>query len=512
MRYVGYVRVSSEEQIGNFSIDAQKRAIESWVRSHGGELVKVYVDEAQSGRDDNRPAFQAMRSDARKGRYDALVIHKFDRLARNRANSLAIKSLLRHDYDIKVFSVTEPSEDSDGPLGALIEGIMEAVADWYSRNLATEVAKGKLERARQGLQNNRAPFGYDKMPDYRLVINKDEAEGVGLAFRWYRTGKYSDTDIARMLNDRGYRSKTGKRFSKDTVRDLLQNRTYLGYIRYQEYRRNADGSRSWRAPVQWFEGQHEPIIDEALFEACQRVRARKAPRKGVDVRERSPYPLSGLIYCGHCGRKLRAQSDRHVRRYRCRARELGYDCEQTSVRADEAEAQVVAALMALQVPSDWRERMAQAIAELVGEQQLNERLQAIRETIDRMDFRWDHGFITDRDDYLTKRLTLQQELEQLTPIPDEDLVFAADLIEHFGAYWEAAGGQPAEQERLLKLMVERVWVEDDRVVRLCLRPNLHVTAGLDAKRPTEIVVDLECYQNGSDGIRTRDLRLDRPAC
>ena len=122
-----------------------KYAIQNWVKGQGGKLVKVYVDEAQSGRDENRPGFQEMRRDARKGKFDALVVHKFDRLARNRANSLAFKSLLRHDYGIKVLSVTEPSEDSDGPLGALIEGIMEAVAEWYSRNLATEVAKGKLE-------------------------------------------------------------------------------------------------------------------------------------------------------------------------------------------------------------------------------------------------------------------------------------------------------------------------------------------------------------------------------
>src|SRR3989304_4907198 len=100
-----------------------------------------------------------MRQDARKGRFDALVVHKFDRFARNRTDALAIKSLLRYDYGVKIFSVTEPSEDSDGPMGALVEGIMESVADWYSRNLATEVAKGKFERSQQGLHNNQAPFG-----------------------------------------------------------------------------------------------------------------------------------------------------------------------------------------------------------------------------------------------------------------------------------------------------------------------------------------------------------------
>ena len=205
------------------------------MREQGGTLVWVYVDEAKTATTDSRPGFQEMRRDARRHKFDALVVHKFDRLARNRANALAIKSLLRHDYRIKVFSVTEPSEDSDGPIGALMEGIMEAVADWYSRNLSTEVAKGKRERAEQGFHNNQAPVGYDKGPEHSLALNPHEAEGIRLAFETYEKEHWSDTRIARLLNSEGYRTKQGKLFSKEMIRDLLQNRTYLGSIRYQQY-------------------------------------------------------------------------------------------------------------------------------------------------------------------------------------------------------------------------------------------------------------------------------------
>lgn len=178
MRYAAYVRISSEEQVGNFSIDAQKRAIEAWVKAQSGKLVKVYVDEAQSGRSADRPEFQALRRDAKKNIFDAIVVHKFDRFARNRTDALAIKSLLCHDYGIKVFSVTEPSEDSDGAIGALIEGIMESVTDWYSRNLSNETTKGKRERALQGYHNNRPPFGYDKSSEGILVPNTHELIGL----------------------------------------------------------------------------------------------------------------------------------------------------------------------------------------------------------------------------------------------------------------------------------------------------------------------------------------------
>jgi DNA invertase Pin-like site-specific DNA recombinase len=67
-----------------------------------GSVVRYYIDEGMSGRTSERPAFIDMRRDAKSRRFDALIVHKFDRFARNRTNALAIKSLLRHDYGIKV--------------------------------------------------------------------------------------------------------------------------------------------------------------------------------------------------------------------------------------------------------------------------------------------------------------------------------------------------------------------------------------------------------------------------
>jgi site-specific DNA recombinase len=202
-------------------------------------------------------------------------------------DALAIKSLLRHDYGIKVFSVSEPSEDSDGPMGALVEGIMESVADWYSQNLGTETAKGKKERSHQGRHNNQAPFGMKKNGDGILVPDEKEIEGLRMAFEQYATGQYSDNAIAKLLNDAGYRSKTGRPFSKETVRDILQNRTYLGEVKYQKYKRHSNGKRSFEAPIQWFEGG---LIDDAHAAAAQ--------------------PLQDLIVgyglANHCLRPIRA--------------------------------------------------------------------------------------------------------------------------------------------------------------------------------------------------------------
>ena len=201
MRYAAYIRVSDEEQVNGYSLDAQQRIIREWVQGKGGTVVKVYADEGESAVTANRTKFQQMRIDARKSKFDAIIVHKFDRFARNRYDALAIKSLFRYDYKIKVFSCTEPSEDSDGVIGALIEGIMECVADWYSRNLANEVKKGKKERSLQGLHNNQAPFGYDKDDQKVLVRNGHEFTGLMLAFSSYATGNVSDAEVASLRNN-----------------------------------------------------------------------------------------------------------------------------------------------------------------------------------------------------------------------------------------------------------------------------------------------------------------------
>ena len=513
MRYAAYIRTSGDDQIGNYSLDAQQREIETWVASKQGILVKIYEDEAKTARTADRPAFQKMRNDARKGKFDALVVHKFDRFARNRTDALAIKSLLRYDYGVKVYSVTEPSEDSEGPMGALIEGVMESVADWYSRNLATEVAKGKKERSHQGLHNNKAPFGMKKNDDLILVPDENELPGLIMAFEHYATGNFSDNDIAQLLNKSGYRSKTGRPFSKDTVRDILQNQTYLGKVKYQKYTRTSKGRRSYSAPVRWSDGQHQSVIEESLFEACLAVRASR--RKHRQATERyNFYLLRNMVYCHRCltnppkdktfkfyGKmRCQAQRDGKNRYYRCRAKQLGYSCSQVAVDVETIDSQVLAALMSLESPEDWRKGVSKAVGDILGDDKLDERVESLKNTINRMDMRWDNGFFTSEQDYIERRVALQNELEQLSPVPDDELERAAEFLRNFKTYWQDLEGNPESQRDLLLQIVDRVYVDGDMVVAMTLKSNFHLVLGNKANGPTPHEVDPFVYTYGSDGI------------
>ncbi len=330
--------------------------------------------------------------------------------------------------------------------------------------------------------------------------------------------------MAHLLNEHGYKSKTGRPFSKDTVRSLLQNQTYLGKIKYQKYGRRRDGSRKYDAPVEWFDGQHEAAINEELFDKCMQVRASRRQHRQATKRY-NPYLLRNLAYCYRCcsnppdGKtfkyhgKMRCQSQwggEHLY-YRCRASDLGYQCDQKGVPVETLDQQVVSTLMSLRPPENWRKGVTKAMGELLGEKSLEERLGEIASVIERMDTRWDNGFITNEQEYMDQRIKLQMELEQLSPVPEDDLERAAELLRNFKEHWERLKGSPEAQHELIELIVERVYVQDELVVAMTLQSNYHLVLGHKTNGPTFYEVD-PLYAHGSDGDRTRDLRLDRPTC
>lgn len=316
MRYVAYVRISSEEQRGNYSLAAQKHAIEAWVARRQGEqaghLIRFYADECFTGTTGERPALQRMIADARSGQFDALVVHQWDRRARSRIDAVRYKIILRRDCAIKLFAVEGVSEDEDEFVGMLFEAMIEVWSEFYSRNLSHETRKGKHEKASQGKHNNQAPYGTDKTRDGLLIPNDKELPGLQLALTTYAEGGHSDNRVAEVLDQAGYRTKQGKRFTGEMVRHMLQNRVYVGQIRYQAYQRRADGSRDKSVKTEWFKALHEPSCLSSYSSAAKKCADSAAA--GVGMIPISWSILSrvcsiAVIAGGDCERKSRQQGN-----------------------------------------------------------------------------------------------------------------------------------------------------------------------------------------------------------
>lgn len=243
-----YLRVSTEEQIQGFSLDAQKRATTEYAKAKGWTVVHIYVDAGYSAWTDRRPAFRQMVAAAQEHGFQAILLHKFDRFAHSRKDAVTYKALLKQ-CGVTVLSVSEPIDASD-PSGIMTEGMLEVMAEWYSANLSRETIKGKRARTQVGYQNNTTttPFGYVKAAGRSAVaeINPETIGGYHLAVKLELQGQI-DREVAWALNEAGYRTGLGRLFSKDSIADILEKRYCLGEVSY--HREHYKGCI--RRPLTW---------------------------------------------------------------------------------------------------------------------------------------------------------------------------------------------------------------------------------------------------------------------
>src|SRR4030065_1478624 len=144
-----YARVSTEEQAErDLSIPFQIERCRYHARGLGWEIVKEYIDAGESARTDKRHEFQKMIAAARAKEFDVILVHKFDRFARNDYDFVVYEKELE-DLGITLESVSEPG-DASTPAGYIGRRMMQIISTWYSKNLAAEVAKGMRKKVENG--------------------------------------------------------------------------------------------------------------------------------------------------------------------------------------------------------------------------------------------------------------------------------------------------------------------------------------------------------------------------
>lgn len=349
LKAVAYCRYSTHLQREE-SIKAQLRAIENYSAEHGYVLLDSYVDEAQSGKTDDRIAFQRLMSDIKSKRIniDAVIVHKGDRFARNRYDAAIYKNILKQN-NIKLISVTENLNDNN-PESVILESVLEGMAEYYSLNLSREVRKGLKENALAGkATGGRPPLGYDIDPvSKKLVINEYQANAVKLIFKRYIEG-CSYGEIISELNSKGYKTQRNEPFAKNSLYSVLKNSKYTGLYTYNleapKYSESGKPIRYAKAQndnLIQIEGAVPAIISKEDFEAVQkRMQVRK--NKSGNFNAKANYLLSGKIYCGECqapftGNRRKANSTHpEYISYRCSKRNGKNSCSNKEIRKEYVE-------------------------------------------------------------------------------------------------------------------------------------------------------------------------------
>src|ERR1700733_4462293 len=214
-----YLRVSTKEQATKggeregFSIPAQREACRRKAASLDATVAEVFADRGESAKTADRPELQRLLTYVAANRVTYCIVHKVDRLARNRADDVAINLALKQ-AGVTLVSVSENIDET--PSGLLLHGIMSSIAEFYSRNLATEIIKGSTQKAKNGGTLAKAPIGYRNVREWidereirTIAIDPERAPLVRAAFELYATGNYALSELSQILEERGLTTKPG---------------------------------------------------------------------------------------------------------------------------------------------------------------------------------------------------------------------------------------------------------------------------------------------------------------
>ncbi len=307
MKAVLYARVSSERQAEkDLSISAQLKAMRKYAASRNYEIVREFVDEAESARTANRPAFQEMISLARSKEkpFDAVLVWKLSRFARNREDSIVYKSLLKKK-SIQVISINEQIDDS--PAGGLLEGIIEVIDEFYSANLAQDTKRGMRESASRGFfTGGHPPIGYKAKPikvgnasKKTLEIDEDFATIIRRIYDMAISGTGAK-EIAKALNNEGILTNRGKKWTKNLVLYVLRNELYAGTLVWGKSDPTCEPLR--------IENNFPAMVSKDTYNRVQSLIEARSPLKCRPRTLTSPYLLSGIIVCGKCGYAMQGGS------------------------------------------------------------------------------------------------------------------------------------------------------------------------------------------------------------
>ena len=370
---VAYARYSSAGQ-RDVSIEQQLQDIRAFAKREGFTLVHEYADHARSGFKNAaaRTAFQAMMSAAESGSFDTVISWKVDRFGRNREESALFKGRLRR-FGVKVLYAMEPIPE--GSAGVLLEGMLEATAEWYSRQLSENVTRGMSDNAHRCLWNGSRILGYVRGPDGRYAIQPEEAAVVRNIFSLYASG-WSVARISRRLNENGVTTCRGKPFSPEAVLRIVRNERYTG-VYFWGGIRVPDGIPA--------------IIEKSVFEEAQHMRtktARHVEQGAVD------YLLTGKAFCGLCGAAMIGDSGtskdgtRHYY-YTCQAHKARKGCTKKSHKKNALESAVVDFVLDVALSDEQIGKTADAVMALQAEEMKSSPLAAMeaehKEIVSRID-------------------------------------------------------------------------------------------------------------------------------
>lgn len=364
-----YARFSSDNQRKE-SIDEQVRACKYYAQQTGQyDIIKIYSDEALSGfkHTHKREGFLQLLQDARAHKFDAVMVYELSRFSRNGTDTITYTEELER-LDIEFVSVRERLDQT--PEGRMMMYVITGMNEYYSRNLAIEVMRGLKENAYNAKHTGGLPpLGYDVDKNGHYIINPVEAAAVRLIFDMYLSGN-GYTAIIDELNSKGYRTKRGAKFVRNSLYDLLRNEKYTGSFIYNRTEKQKSGKQNRHAyksedDVIRIENAFPSIITQEEYKEVL-YRMKQNEHKGAKNKAVHDYLLSGKVYCGECGKSMygetRSRRGHEYSYYTCNGHKSKI-CSKQSIKCEALEETVIKQLNEMYFSDDVLNSVAAGIFE-----------------------------------------------------------------------------------------------------------------------------------------------------
>lgn len=471
-----YTRISTDEDHQKYSLGAQKDRLEAFCTSQFGDdwaLHKIYRD-MESGTHMNRPGLEEMLFDAESEAFDTLLVFRVDRLSR-KVRELAQMVDELGKYGVTLKSITEPF-DTASAAGKMMLQMLGVFAEFEHATIVERTKVGMEKKAKGGnFVGGRIPYGYALDPEKGLVVNEEEAIIVRKMFKMYGFGREGASAISSALNGAGHRNRSGKKWGRRVVLYLLKNPVYLGKIK-------------WRDVI--YDGQHDPIVSEVLFEKAREVLdERNEDLKGRQWHNGEDRLLTGVIRCGRCSSHMFGggghKNGKHIPYYVCSRRVNKHECEQDYVRSELLESAILQDVKGIFRDEQFMARIWQEANRKLGEERptvdkefdkVDAQVVKAQAAIDRYFEAFESGALKaelcgEKVADLKERLgTLEAERRELAArrerlqLPAIDKTMLESLVDNFDEVL-AAGTNP-QKKHLLHQMVKKVLVHDRRTVEV----------------------------------------------
>ena len=304
------------------------------------------------------------------------------------------------------------------------------------------------------------------MVERKITINDHERtvrnyEGLKMAFELGAQGK-SDREVAITLNASGYRT-TGthgsRPFSKDTVKDMLKNKFYIGYIE--------DGKG------EWIKAKHQPFISRKLFETVQATRSSSSPPQTINSGARI-YSLSCIARCARCGGSIRMQtSPKGKARVYCASRTKNSGCDFGGTFLDVYERQIEWYLTTFFIPDDYQQRILEAHRKVTAAyNEIEDKCKELEASLTRLkdQYRWGH---IGQVEYLKEYRETELQLKQFSPVAsyEVNLKRLAEFLANVAVAWREANQE--QKNKLARVLFEEIKLDNGgKIVVVKPRPEL----------------------------------------